>query len=382
MYDRILDTPASSVFLFGPRGTGKTTFVRQRLPNAHSYDLLDSETFLRLSQAPQRLYDECRLLACGSWVVIDEVQRIPTLLNEVHRLIEGEGLRFVLTGSSARKLRRGGVNLLAGRALGKAMFPLVSSELGEDANMMQMLRFGSLPSVVGHVKPMDYLHSYTSTYLAQEVQQEALTRNLGAFSRFLEVAARQNAQQTNMLNIAREAGVKRSTVAHYFEILEDTLLGNFLPAWKLKSRTRQVKASKFYFFDCGVTRSLSGRLPYPPSQEELGPLLEALVVNELRAYISYQNLYYPLHYWSSYSGSEVDVLLETQDGHVAIEIKASHRWDRKFHRALKSVAEDLGRSSTATYGVYMGAQQVLVDDVRVLPVQDFLKALWRGELIR
>ena len=179
MYDRILDTPASSVFLFGPRGTGKTTFVRQRLPNARSYDLLDSETFLRLSQAPQRLYDECRLLACGSWVVIDEVQRIPTLLNEVHRLIEGEGLRFVLTGSSARKLRRGGVNLLAGRALGKAMFPLVSSELGEDANMMQMLRFGSLPSVVGHVKPMDYLHSYASTYLTQE--SAALWRTTSRF---------------------------------------------------------------------------------------------------------------------------------------------------------------------------------------------------------
>ncbi len=382
MYDRILETPTSSVFLFGPRGTGKTTFVRQRLPNARRYDLLDSETFLRLSQAPQQLYGECRLLARGSWIVIDEVQRIPALLNEVHRLIEDEGLRFVLTGSSARKLRRGGVNLLAGRALGKSLFPLVSSELGEDVNVAQMLRFGCLPSVLGCAKPVDYLRSYTATYLTQEVQQEALTRNLGAFSRFLEVAARQNAQQTNMLNISREASVKRSTVAHYFGILEDTLLGHFLPAWKLKSRTRQVKASKFYFFDCGVTRSLTGRLPYPPSQEELGPLLEALVLNELRAYISYKSLYYPLHYWSSYSGSEVDVLLETQDGYVAIEIKASRRWERKFHRALKSVAEDLDRASTASYGVYMGPTQMLVDDVRVMPVQDFLQALWRGELIR
>lgn len=381
MIERILETPGSSVFLFGPRGIGKTTFVRQRLADAAIYDLLDSHTFVRLEQAPQLLFEECRLLEKGSWVVVDEIQRIPVLLNEVHRLIEQQGLKFVLTGSSARKLRRAGVNLLAGRALTKQMFPLVSAELGSDFDIQQVLRFGSLPSVIGNHEQIDYLQSYASTYLQQEIQHEAFTRNLGAFARFLEIAARQNGQRTNMLNISREASVKRGTVSNYFEILIDTLLGHWLPAWQLKPKNKQFTGSKFYFFDCGVTRSLTNRLPFPPSSEELGPLLETLVVNELRAFVSYKRLHYPLHYWSSYGGPEVDILLETLNGFVAVEIKASSIWHRRFHRPLKIVADHLGKSKTQSYGVYLGPRPLLVDDVHILPVQDFLSRLWKGEII-
>ncbi|MDE0679007.1 MAG: AAA family ATPase [Gammaproteobacteria bacterium] len=382
MYGRLLDTPSGSVFLFGPRGVGKTTLVRQRFPSAATYDLLDSHEALRLEQAPQRLYDECSALDRGSWVVIDEVQRVPALLNEVHRLIEQRGLYFVLTGSSARKLRRGGVNLLAGRALTRNLFPLVSAELAGDFDVNQALRFGNLPSVIGNRERIDYLQSYTSTYLLQEIQQEAFTRNLGGFARFLEIAARQNGQRTNMLNISRDAGVKRSTVSNYFEILVDTLIGFWLPAWEFKPKTRQVMGRKFYFFDCGVCRALTRRLPFPPSQEELGPLLETLVINELRAYLSYGNLYYPLHYWCSYNGVEADIVMETARGFVVIEIKAASRWERKFQRGLKTAAERLGGKKTRRYGVYLGARALVLDDVRVYPVHDFLAELWAGGLIR
>ncbi|MCY4157359.1 MAG: AAA family ATPase [Gammaproteobacteria bacterium] len=382
MYERFLATPNSSVFLFGPRGVGKTTLLRQRFPSAATYDLLDSREAVRLEQAPQQLYDECSALDRGSWVVIDEVQRIPALLNEVHRLIEQRGLRFVLTGSSARKLRRGGVNLLAGRALTKNLFPLVSAELARNFDVSQTLRFGSLPSVIVNHEQVDYLQSYTSTYLLQEIQQEAFTRNLGGFARFLEIAARQNGQRTNMLNISRDAGVKRGTVGNYFEILVDTLIGFWLPAWELKPKTRQVKSSKFYFFDCGVCRALTRRLPFPPSQEELGPLLETFVINELRAYLSYRNLYYPLRYWSSYNGVEADIVLETARGFVVIEIKAANRWEKKFQRGLKIAAERLGERKTRRYGVYLGARTLLLDNVRVYPVRDFLAELWDGDLVR
>ena len=382
MIERILDTPKNSVFLFGPRGTGKTTFVRQRLADAAVYDLLDSHTYVRLQNAPHLLFEECRLLDKGSWVVVDEIQRIPALLNEVHRLIEQQKLKFVLTGSSARKLRRAGVNLLAGRAITKQFFPFVSAELGDDYDVQDALRFGTLPSVLGNQEKVDYLHSYTSTYLQQEIQQEAFTRNLGSFARFLEIAARQNGQRTNMLNVSREASVKHGTVSNYFEILVDTLVGYWLPAWQLKPKTKQYAGSKFYFFDCGVTRVLNQRLVFPPSQEELGPLLETLVINELRAYVSYRSLHYPLRYWASYGGAEVDILLETVKGYVAIEVKASNVWQRRFHRPLKFVADHFGRSSTHCYGVYLGPRALLVDEVRIFPVQEFLKRLWDGELVQ
>lgn len=382
MYARSLPTPTRSVFLFGPRGTGKTTWIRDRFPTAAAYDLLDTREALRLSKNPDVLFRELAALPTGAWAVIDEVQKVPELLNEVHRLIEARGLRFVLSGSSARKLRRRGVNLLAGRAITTTLFPLVSAELDFELDVERALSYGTLPTALVDDHPLDYLRTYAETYLVQEVQAEALTRNLGAFARFLEIAARQNAQATNATSIARDAGIDRRTVQNHFAILTDTLIGYWLPAWKLKSATKQVRQSKFYFFDGGVVRALSGRLPYPPTLEERGPLLKTLILNEIRAFLSYTGRHYRPHYWRSYDDAEVDVLCETAAGFVAIEIKAATRWDRRFNRGLHRVRQHLDPHPTTCFGIYLGQRAALWDEVRILPVLDFLKRLWDGEVLR
>ena len=382
MYTRFLPTPTRSVFLFGPRGTGKSTWIRDRFPDTVTYDLLDTGEALRLSKDSHALYRELATLPRGSWVAIDEVQKVPELLDEVHRLIESHRLRFVLSGSSARKLRRGGVNLLAGRAITTSMYPLVSAELDFEFDPERALRFGMLPMAVTTDVPQDYLRTYAETYLVQEIQAEALTRNLGAFARFLEIAARQNGQVTNATSIARDTGINRRTVQLHFEILTDTLIGFWLPPWKLKSATKQVRQSKFHFFDSGVARALSGRLPYPPTPEELGPLAETFVLNELRAWLGYSGADYRLSFWRSYDGAEVDVLCETVEGFVAIEIKASPRWEKRFNRGLHRVRDELGKDRTACHGVYLGERAALWDDVHVLPLVDFLKRLWAGDVIR
>jgi len=382
LYARSLPTPTRSVFLFGPRGTGKTTWIRDRFPTAAAYDLLDTREALRLSKNPDVLFRELVALPAGSWAVIDEVQKVPELLNEVHRLIEARGLRFVLSGSSARKLRRRGVNLLAGRAITTTLFPLVSAELDFELDVERALSYGTLPMALVDDDPLDYLRTYAETYLVQEVQAEALTRNLGAFARFLEIAARQNAQATNATSIARDAGIDRRTVQNHFAILTDTLIGYWLPAWKLKSATKQVRQSKFYFFDGGVVRALSGRLPYPPTLEERGLLVETLILNEIRAFLSYTGRHYRPHYWRSYDDAEVDVLCETAAGFVAIEIKAATRWDRRFNRGLHRVRQHLDPHPTTCFGLYLGQRAALWDEVRILPVLDFLKRLWDGEVLR
>ena len=380
MYARLLPTPPGSAFLFGARGTGKSTWLRERFPHAAAYDLLDTGEALRLAKEPGTLYRELSALPAGAWAAIDEVQKVPALLDEVHRLIETRRLRFVLSGSSARKLRRGGVNLLAGRAVTMAMKPLVSAELGFEADPFRLLCYGSLPMAVAEEDPRPYLRSYAETYLVQEVRAEALTRDVGAFARFLEVAARQNAQTTNASGIAKAVGIGRETVRSHFEILVDTLLGYRLPAWKLKAAHKQVAHSKFYFFDAGVVRALNGRLPYPPTREETGPLAETFVLNELRAYLAYSALDYQLHFWRTHDGAEVDVLCEAANGFVAIEIKSATRWEKRFNRGLRRLREHM--PTTACYGVYFGERAALWDDVRVLPVLDFLKRLWAGEIIR
>jgi len=211
---------------------------------------------------------------------------------------------------------------------------------------------------------------------------EALTRNVGAFSRFLEIAARQNGQVTNISNIARDAAVARTTVQSYFDILIDTLIGYWVPAWKLKRPTKQISHPKFYVFDTGVARALSGRLPYPPSQEELGPLLENLVFNEIRAYLSYQKLRYQPSFWSSYDGTEVDFFCETRDGFVGVEIKASANWQRQFGRGLLRLKREMAPAEVKIYGVYRGKRTARIEDIDIFPVDLFLRMLWNGEIIR
>jgi predicted AAA+ superfamily ATPase len=381
MFTRILTAPDQSMFLFGPRGTGKSTWIRRHFPTAVLYDLLDTTESLRLSRDPNMLYQEVHTLPPGSWVVVDEVQKVPELLNEVQRLIETKRLRFVLSGSSARKLRRGGTNLLAGRALVERLFPIVSAEVDFTLNVAEALVHGTLPMALTGGDPRSYLTSYAQTYLQEEIKAEALTRNIGHFARFLEVAARQNAQVTNVSAIARDAGVSRQTVQNYFEVLVDTLLGQWLQPWKLKRSTKQIAHPKFFLFDAGVARALSGRLPYPPSPEEQGPLMETFVHNEIGAYLSYTGRRYPLYFWRSYDGLEVDFFCETAAGFTAMEVKAVQRWDHRYFRGMSRLRDELGRASVSCYGVCLCPREASWDGIRVLPAADFLRKLWNGEII-
>ncbi len=345
-----------------------------------SYDLLQNSEVLRLSKNPSLLSNELEELKKGDWVVIDEIQKVPALLDEVHRLIETKKLNFLLSGSSARKLKRGAANLLAGRAEKMLLFPLVSKELQHDLNVEAILDFGLLPMAVTGQDPKSFLRSYTETYLKEEIQAEALTRNLGSFARFLEIAARQNAQVTNVSNISREAQVARQTVQGFFEILEDTLLGSWLAAWKLKRSTKQVAHPKFFFFDSGVTRALSGRLPYSSSPEEKGHLLETWIHHELKAYMSYKKLNYPLHFWSSHDGVEVDFFFECAKGFVGIEVKSTQRWERKFGTGLRRMASEMPKNSLKLYAIFAGPRPLKDEEISVFPVKDFLKKLWSGDL--
>lgn len=382
IYPRLLEPPRESFFLFGPRGTGKSTWIRERFPNAPRYDLLDTGEALRLLAEPATLWHELRGLPPGAWAVLDEVQKAPAVLDSVHRLIEERRVRFVLSGSSARKLRRGGANLLAGRAITVSMPPLVSRELSFEMDLPERVRLGMLPQAVTGAEPAAFLRSYVETYLMEEVKAEALTRNLGGFARFLEIAARQNGQVTNAAGIARDAGISRRTVDGYFEILTDTLLGGWLRAWRSKLGNRQVRGNKFFFFDSGVARACSGRLPYPPTPEEAGPLLETLVLGELRTYVQYRGLHYPLYYWRNYSGAEVDLLCETGSGFVAVEIKSSRRWDRRFGRGFRHLERELGQDRLRCFGVYLGERPARFGRITVLPCLDFLRRLWAGDIVR
>ena len=383
MFTRLLAKPTGSTLLIGPRGTGKSTWIKVHFPEAAGYDLLDTAEALRFSRDPSRLYQETRGLAPGSWVVIDEVQKAPALLDEVQRLIEERRLRFLLSGSSARRLKRGGANLLAGRAVLRPFFPLVSAEVDFRLDAEEHpAQFGMLPMAFTASDPRDYLRTDATTYLQEEIKAEALTRNIGAFARFLEIAARQNGQTTNVAGIARDAHVARQTVEGYFEILVDTLIGSWLPAWKLKRATKQVRHPKFYFFDAGVSRALSERLAYPPTEEEAGFLFETFVLHELRAYLSYSGLNYPVHYWSSPDGVEVDFLVEDSRGYVALEIKSSREWRNAFQRGLLRIREELGAGRVRAYGVYGGPRRQDAGPIPVFPLTEFLKKLWGGELIR
>lgn len=370
------------MFLFGPRGTGKSTWIQHHFRAAVIYDLLDTAEALRLSRNPSSFYQEVQALSPGSWVVVDEVQKVPELLNEVHRLIEAKHLRFLLSGSSARKLRRGGTNLLAGRAHVEHLFPLVSAETDFTLNIENAMFQGTLPMALTGRDPKSYLRSYAQTYLQEEIKAEALTRSLGHFARFLEIAARQSGQVTNVSDISRDAAVSRQTVQNYFEVLVDTLLGSWLPPWKLKRATKQVAHPKFYLFDAGVARALSGRLPYPPSQEEQGPLMGTFILNEISAYLAYTGRRYPLYFWRSYDGVEVDFFCETAEGFAAIEVKAARRWDRRFARGLNRLRDELGRGRVACYGVCFCPREAEADGIRIMPAADFLRRLWNGGIIR
>ncbi len=360
-----------SHFLFGPRQTGKTFLIRETLPGARVYDLLDSAVFLALSRDPGRIAQE--LPAKPPVVVIDEIQRLPSLLNEVHRLIESRGVRFLLTGSSARGLRGAGVNLLGGRAREKRLHPLSARELGDRFDLDRALDRGLLPSIYLSDDPDADLAAYTGTYLQQEVVAEGAARNVPAFSRFLRVAALCNATVVNFTRLANDAQVPRTTVYEYFRILEDTLLLAELPAWRTGRKRKPIASSKYYFFDVGVTRSLQGRR-HVRGTAEYGAAFESWVHHELATWSDAVSGA-PLSFWRSTSGLEVDFLVGDR---TAIEAKASAHISASDLRPLKALAEEGAFPTRAL--VCLEERPRRVDGIDILPWRVFVDRLWSGGL--
>lgn len=336
---RVLQPPRQSFFLFGPRGTGKSTWAKQRFPGCTRLDLLDEGLYQELLARPGAFADRLRALPARSWVCVDEVQRLPQLLNEVHRLIEDRALRFVLSGSSARKLRRAGVNLLAGRALTKHLYPFLPVELERRFSLESALRIGTLPVVLGSPEPEATLKAYVQTYLKEEIQAEALVRNLPGFARFLPVAALLHAQTVNISGLARDAGVSRTTVDDFLGILEDTLLAWRLPGFEAKLRARERKHPKLYWLDAGVVRAAKQQLG-PVALEERGALFEGFVATLLKGWNDYRGLYDQLSYWAPTEGpqAEVDFLLRRGRSFVAIEVKSSARMRSEDTKGLEAIA--------------------------------------------
>jgi len=381
MFARALEAPRGSFFLLGPRGTGKSTWIRQKLPDAHVVDLLPPETMLRFERSPSLFRAEVLAQPQSRWLVVDEVQRVPKLLDEVHFLMEQKGYKkFALTGSSARKLKRGAANLLAGRAVLRNLLPLSTAELGGSVASDQLQRFGSLPLSVtaeDDAAREDYLRAYVTVYLNEEIRAEALVRDLGSFSRFLEIAALAAGQTTNVSSIARDAAVSRETARGYFDVLVDTLIGDWLPAYRPRAKLKEVASPKFYWFDAGVLRAAAGGFDQPLPADVEGVLFEHLVLQELRSYLHYSGTKGSLGYWATPSGSEVDFIFWRGQRVVAIEVKHGRQYRPEYRKGIAALLEQMKATS---YIVYRGDRELDVDGTRVLPVEVFLTRLHAGAI--
>ncbi len=380
LFRRRLRVPAGSFFLFGVRGVGKSTWAGRAIPDALTLDLLDEELFHDLLADPGFFRSLVANADPNRWIVVDEVQRIPSLLNEAHRLIE-EGRRVALLGSSARKLRAAGVNLLAGRALWRQMFPLLPEELGAAFSVDEVLRRGSIALIATAADPRSALESYVRLYLREEIRAEAQLRNLAGFTRFLPVAALLHGQKINVAGIARDAGVARTTAAGYLEVLEDTLMAWRLEAYEAKLRVRERRRPKLYWVDPGLVRAARRHLG-PVGNEERGPLFEGWILGLLRAYRDggKEPLYDDLRYWAA-AGSEieVDALLLRGADRLAIEVKAARRIHSSQFRGLGAIAELPGLARRVL--VYLGDRRRRTPGgIEIWPVPEFLAALEQNRL--
>ncbi len=382
MVTRSLTLPRSAFFLFGPRGTGKSTWIRAVLPDALVVNLLLAESMLRYTGHPAEFRAEVLAQSRRRWIVLDEVQRAPGLLDEVHWLMEEKGYRrFALTGSSARKLKRGAANLLAGRAVVKNLLPFTVHEMGYSVPVRQLLRFGSMPISVTaktHAAREEFLRAYVTTYLAEEIKAEALVRSLGSFSRFLAVASLAAGQTTNVSNIARDAGVSRDTARGYFDVLVDTLIGTWLPAYRPRAKVKEVGLPKFYWFDAGVLNAAAGGFDQPMPADWNGVLLEHFVLHEIRSYLHYAGTKGSLGYWATPSGSEVDFIWWHGSRHVAIEVKHGAQYRPEYRKGIASLLSSI---RAASYIVYLGDRELNVEGTRVVPIETFLRRLHTGEII-
>ena len=364
-----------SFFLFGPRSTGKSTLVKEQLLNsAGIIDLLDSRLFLRLSSAPHEIEEIIDALE-ASLIVVDEIQRIPELLNEVHRLIENRKIRFLLTGSSARKLKRGNANLLAGRVWEARLYPLTWKEIPE-FNLERYLLYGGLPSVYLGEYPEEELDAYVNTYLKEEIMAEGLIRNLPPFARFLKTISLANGEIVNFTKLGNDCQVAASTVREYISLLEDTLVGFLLPAWIESKKRKAVKSGKFYFFDPGVTHALSGTQTLDRNSDLYGKSFEQFIGMEIRAYLGYKRLKSSLSYWRSTHGHEVDFLIGDK---IAIEVKSSQRVTSADFKGLKVLSEE--EIFSDFYLVSQDPVETKKNNIYTIHWKNFLEKLWQGKII-
>lgn len=365
----------SSIFLFGARQTGKSTILRQQFPNAIYIDLLDSSIKERFRRNPTLLYEMLNGKPEGTLVIIDEIPEVPALLDEVHRLIVESGLVFILCGSSARKLKRKGHNTLGGRAFPVYLYPFVSAEIPE-FDIDRAVTFGMLPPHYLAKNPSRLLAGYINVYLKEEIKEEALVRNLDAFQRFLEVAALTDGEIVNNANIAQDCGVRATTVNAYFDILEDTLMGYRIPAFRKVMKRRLMQAPKFYYFDIGVANHLLHRKELVRGSADYGHAFEHLVIQEIYTWLQYTHLEEELSYWHTYTGIEVDAVIG--DARVAIEIKSAEEIQRRHLKGLKAFADEYPESRRIL--VSLDKLSRTIDGIECLYVLDFFKTLWNKGL--
>lgn len=365
-----------SYFLWGARQTGKTTWLTTEYPNCRYYDLLRPTEFERLLRNPELLSQELDGFGEGDIVVIDEIQKLPLLLDEVHYLIQRKGIQFVLSGSSARKLKRVGTNLLGGRASLEQMFPLVSAEI-PDFDIMRAVNNGMIPRHYAVSNPTQRLRGYIGVYLNEEIREEALARNLSTFARFLEVAAQCDGEVLVYKNVAQDCGIDHRTVKEYFAILQDTLVGYLIPGFTSSKKRRAIAAPKFYFFDVGITNYLLRRSNMALGTDAFGHAFEHFIIQELIAYIGYNHLCDQLSYWRTATGYEVDAVVG--DGRVAIEIKAVEEAKSRNTKGLKAFSEDYPEAKL--YMVTFDKYRRTLNGVSVVPAMEFLTSLWKGEVI-
>lgn len=373
MYSRLFTPPAGkSFFLFGPRGTGKTYLIKGLFPNSLYFDLLDTAVYLDFNTNPDKLESSIPP-SFADWIILDEVQRIPELLNEVHRLIENKRYKFILTGSSARSLKRKGVNLLAGRALTCRLFPLTCLELGKDFNLEHALAYGMLPATFSEESPGKYLKAYVGTYLREEVLQEGLVRNIGSFARFLEISSFSQASVLNVSEVAREAKIERKVVENYFSILEDLLLATTLPVFTKRAKRRLVGHSKFYLFDPGVFRAIRPMGPFDRPEEAEGAALETLVYQQLLALNNYLDFEYQFFYWRTSTQLEVDFILYGPKGLIAIEVKRSKTINASDLKCLEAFSDDYPEARLFCF--YGGQRKEYFGKIQAIPLTEALFSL-------
>jgi len=377
VYKRRLELPERTLFLFGPRQTGKTTLLKMRFPDALRIDLLKTDQQMKYQRRPSLLREELRSVPRNLLVVIDEIQKVPLLLDEVHFLIQEEARRFVLCGSSARTIKRGAANLLGGRALRFELLGLSAVEIGDSFSLVSMINSGPLPDHYLADHPASSLHAYTDTYLREEILNEGLVRNLPVFSDFLRIAALGDTEITNLSNIARECGIAATTVRAHYAILEDTLLGAFVPAFTLRPKRRTVQAPKFYFRDVGVVNHLAKRGRIEEGSELFGKAFENWVFHELSVYFRAGERPRDISYWKLSGGIEVDFVLD--EGETAIEVKGKSVITGHDLKGLREFVKDHPQVRNRVVVCLADRERRTEDGIRILPYSSFLQALWNNE---